>query len=409
MLGLASSASIRHTTATVAELRDIPLAPWRNASAAAVHVDNAAGTDAPYCGVEGKLPCATIRYGVSRALPNATVTVQGGGDPYLGECGGAADALSSSSGIRPAAGASLVVQAAGGPVIIDCEHQGRAFRFNASHMGGIAATPPVPGMGAILRLAGLEVRRGTAPTDGGEDGLGGAIWAHGGGKLVLERCAFTDCAASSGGAVFAQDVRFDATRTSFTRCAVVNAALSGGGANVAFSTDIANLEAVSINACNFTDSVGGTGGGGVCIVFHGHVKGGEVSVVDSRFTNTTAMTPPPSTGGGGLFIGYHSTTDAVTTRVLGCTFVHTRTSFYGGGLLVYHQRLALSPTTLLQRCSFVETCADLGTGGAGVEYFGGASGAVTLVSECDFEGTRAGEVLYLNDDDPHEAPFSGDS
>ena len=44
------------------------------------------------------------------------------------------------------------------------------------------------------------------------------------------------------------------------------------------------------------------------------------------------LTPPPSTGGGGLFIGYHSTTDGATNRVLDCAFDRTRTAFFGGGL-----------------------------------------------------------------------------
>jgi hypothetical protein len=367
-----------------------PPSPWRNAMAVAVDNTNQTAKDAPDCGVAGQPPCRTIRYGVSRALPNATVTVGGGGAPYLGECGGAPDdALSSPSGIQPPAGASLaVVAGVGGPVIIDCAGKGRAFRFNASSTAAAA----VPGKGATLKIAGMEVRNGNAPVAAGEDGNGGAVWAAGGGSLEIEGSVFANGQAGThGGAVCTVDVQLRVSGTSIVQHSATASAKFGGGIYAAFFAEIADLVVVDINASDFTDTHAGSGGGGAYIAFApgSGMTRTTVRVRASHFTNT-ATDSATNGGGGGLLIGYYgATNEEVTTLVLGCSFDRARSGYEGGGLEAYHSTHARRPVTRLEGSSFTRTvAANGGGGGAGIEYYGGATDAQTSVRGCDFEGTR---------------------
>jgi hypothetical protein len=255
---------------SVAVLPAVCVAPWRDAEAVAVDNTDATARDTPECGASGEPPCKTIRYGVSRALPGATITVQGGGEPYLGECGARGPApaptpappmpapptpapspfFSGSSGIR-IDGRSLTVEGVGN-VIIDCENHGRAFRFNASN----TTTGAEPGAGPTLRLAGLEVRNGAAPpTASGEDGSGGAVWAGGGGTLELESVAFVDCAAPArGGGAYAQDVRIHMDGSHFVRTVAVS---DGGGMYLRFDAPVSAINSVTLRDSNFDNCAPG--------------------------------------------------------------------------------------------------------------------------------------------------------
>jgi hypothetical protein len=360
-----------------------PPSPWR--SAMAVAVDNnpaAAAKDVPDCGIAGQPRCLTIRYGVSRALPNATVTVWGGGVPYRGECGGAPDALSSSSGIQPPAGASLTVDGVGGRVVIDCEGQGRAFGFNASS----TSAAPEPGKGATLMLRGLEVRNGNAL-----GGSGGAVTGIGG-TLVLEGTVLTDCKAAQGGGLQLRDGQLRVSGSSFVRCVASNV---GGGICTGIIADLVDLAVIDIYATNFTDTFAVNGGGGAYFTFRagGGVTRTTMCVRNSRFTNTTAFGPNPKHDGkgGGMFIGYFGAqNEDVVTQVLGCVFDRARSAYVGGALWVYHNTHALRPVTLLEGCSFARTVSKTGAGGGTqISYYSGATDAETTVDGCDFEGTRS--------------------
>ena len=366
-----------------------PPSPWCDAAAVAVDNTDAAAKDVPGCGTGGGAPCLTIRYGVSRALANATVTVRGGGRPYLDECG---------SGMQQQTpGSSLTVQGVSGLVTIDCERKGRAFRFNAS---GTAATALMPGAGATLRLVGLEVHNGVAPATGGDDGKGGALWAQGCGSLEVDNCTFVNCTATHGGAIFAHDVRIRMQGSRFLRCTATPSA--GGGMLAEFAASLVSLTAVSIANCEFIDTHSDYGGGGVYVGFLTScaVTDTIVSVCGSSFTRSTAGGIYGA--GGGLDVCYFGGPDeGAVTHVDDCSFDRTGASNMGGGLQVYHNLHANRPVTRVQRCSFSKATAAQG-GGAGISYYGGASGAITLVSACQFTDNSAGAIggggLYLNFD-----------
>jgi hypothetical protein len=399
---LLSSGALSDTAAAV--LAAPPPSPWRNAMA--VTVDNnpaAAAQDVPDCGIVGKPRCLTIRYGVSRALPNATVSVRGGGTPYTGECGGGGDAWSSPSGIQPPAGASLaVVAGAGGPVIIDCEGKGRGFRFNASSTAAV----PAPNVGATFRLVGLEFRNGNSsaaawPAEASE---GGAVWASGGVLEVLDS-TFANCKAlGDGGALHSVDARLIVNGSSFANIVAggssAQLALGGGGAGgamyVRFNSPLAELTSVSIDSSNFTETEGASGGAAY-MVFAGNLADTTVSVSRSRFTNTSTH----KGGGGGLSIRYGAgnTTIAntgVTTIVEGCTFDNATCSRgnTGGGMRVYFNSPALNPVTRLQGCTFSKCHVAFRGQGSGfdITFQEGVSGALTHFDHCNFTDARGSAV-----------------
>jgi predicted outer membrane repeat protein len=368
----------QHTTDAVS-LPAPPPVPWRDAAAVAVDNTPGVGDDNPDCGAPQK-PCATISFGVSRAAAGATVTVRGGGAPYRGECGG--------SGIQPAAGDSLTIVGSGGRAVVDCEGAGRFLRFNASRTTGAAA---MPGAGPTWRLVGLEVRNGKAPTAGGEDGMGGAVWAVGGGALALEGCAFKDCTASQGGALYTNDVQLTVSGSSFVRCATTPD--SGGGMCVRFNADLVGLTAVSIDDSSFTDTASADSGGGARIGFFGNATGTTVLLTGTRFTNTSAITGDGGGFGGGLIVTYFGPAADATTAINGCTFNETRADNTGGGAYIQFTDSADGTTVSLRSTSFTNASAISGSGhgfsgGLQVIYGGLAVNATTAIDGCDFADTR---------------------
>jgi hypothetical protein len=390
-----------------------PPAPWRNAAAVAVDNTDPAAKDAPKCGTPGQPPCHTIRFGVSRAAPGATVTVQGGGAAYLGECGGVpGDVLSSASGIW-IDGDSLTVEGAGGPVIIDCEGKGRAFRFNASSIAALTATP---GTGATLRLAGLEVRNGNAPSAGGEDGNGGAVWASGGGTLWLEDCSFRGCAARQelplsgggaagaagaagrGGAVCATGVQVRASRSDFVQC---HAEGFGGGLSAWYAKKVVNLSAAIIDGCNFTATTCGKSGGGVSVNFSEDAAHVAVDVRQSRFTGSTTM-PGEGTiypAGGGIMVSFAKQTDYVTIAIDGCDFLDTVSGCQGGAVNLQFignsQTSAMSVSDSRFTNSTAGSATQMGCDGGGVfaGYFGTEVDGLNVdIEGCEFKGSAGGSA-----------------
>jgi hypothetical protein len=390
---------------SVAAVLAPPTAPWRTAPAVAV--DNAIGADKPECGANGRPPCKTIRYGVSRALSNATVTVRGGGAPYLGECGGVeGDPLSSASGIQPTAGDSLaIVLAAGGGerAVIDCEGKGRAFRFSAPRtIHGNAK----PGSGAAWQLVGLEVRNGDASA--ADDGTGGAVWAGGGGTLALEGCVFVDCLASQGGAVNTLDVQISVSGSSFVRCT----SSQGGGMNVLFNADLVGLAAASIDGCHFTDtscksSVDICNGGGMVIHFNCSASNTAVVVHRTRFSNSTAISGHGIGYGGGLDIFYAGPADHATTAIVNSDFTDTHADNSGGGAYIDFHNSATSTAVVVRKSRFSNATALTGGGfgfGGGLKiYFGGpVDNATTTITDSNFTDTRvdnSGGGAYIHFED----------
>jgi hypothetical protein len=395
----ATGAGTGGTSAGAALVSPLVSTPWRNAMS--VIVDNnspAAAKDAPRdvpdCGAGGKPPCLTIRYGVSRALPSATVTVRGGGAPYRGECGGASDALSSAMGIRPPGGASLKVEGAGGPVIIDCESNGRAFRFNGSSTYAAA----VPGTGAKLHLAWLEVRNGKAPTAWNEPS-GGAVWAAGGGELELEGCAFSDCTAPAiGGAVFALDVQLSIRNSGFTRCS----ATAGGGLFLDLMANLADLVAASIDGCDFTETHADAGGGAY-IVSRGIATNTTIRVRNSTFTKSTAIKKSGGGFAGGLNIQYVGATDGAITDVDTCDFSDTHSNYVAGGAYLHFAGSATNTMARVRGCRFTNSTALAkgvltAGGGLAILYNSPTEGATTVVDACAFSSTKtdyAGGGAYI--------------
>ena len=106
---------------------------------AAVLVDNGAtdAADAPDCGAASAAPCRTIGYGVRRAQPGGTVSVQGPG-PYLGECVDERGIVISNSVSLAVVGLNASRGVAVGAPVIDCEGAGRAFTYG----DGVAPTRP---------------------------------------------------------------------------------------------------------------------------------------------------------------------------------------------------------------------------------------------------------------------------
>jgi hypothetical protein len=520
-----------HSAASTASLPAPPAVPWRNAAAVAVDNTDPAAQDGPNCGIPGEPPCLSVRQGVLRAVSGGTVTVQGGGEPYLGECGApatptrarrlqamgrtgfatprpaqsaladthygdpcsaggcladeqetalggvdgsycapictvadcpadvpagvtatpscavdaaaggklcalicsptagirdqeAADAqcgdsasckpisgtgictyddcgpspaptpplvptpaptpwFPGSSGIR-IDGISLTVQGVGG-VVIDCENHGRAFRFNASNTTAEAT----PGAGATLRLVGLEVRNGAAPTAVGEDGMGGAVWAGGGGALELDACAFVDCAAAvRAGGVYAQDVQVSVSGSRFERTATPG---WGGGMVMRFDVPVGAIAAVRVSSTNFTDTSSGSLGGGLFLGYVTAVQGGATTIEGCGFFGTRA-----TSNGGGAFLQFGSATNA-TVAVRDSHFIDTSGSVGGGLSLIYYGDVQ-GGSTAIEGCGFVGTRATSGSGGgAYLAFVGSATNATVALRDSHFNGTSGslGGGLFL--------------
>jgi hypothetical protein len=541
--------SSEHMTASTAPTASLPAptaAPWRNA--AAVMVDNTDSTakDDATCGIQGEPPCLSIRQGVLRVVPGGTVTVQGGGAPYRGECGmsaaptpqqssaladthygdpcsaagcladekvmtlggvdgsacgpvctgdtpcptdvpagvtatpncavpsgadtlcalicsptaairdqGAADAqcgdgasckpisgvgictyddcrpspaptppgptpIAGSSGIR-VDGISLTVQGVGG-VVIDCENHGRAFRFNASN----TTVEAIPGVGATLRLAGLEVCNGAAPTADGEDGIGGAVWAGGGGAVEVENCAFTDCVAPThSGGLYAQDVKVRISGSRFSRTRTPG---PGGGVYIRFNVPVTAIDSVNVRGTNFSDT-SGSFAGGMNILYRAAVQGGSTTIEGCGFagtratstggavylgylgstTNTTVTVrntnfndTSAGSGAGGMDLSYAHSVHGGSTTIEGCGFAGTRApdgiGGNGGALFLVYSGSTMNTTVTVRDTNFSDTVSGAAGGGLNLGYFDDVQGGSTTIEGCSFERTRAtgiGGGVYL--------------
>jgi hypothetical protein len=384
-----------------------PTVSWRNATAVAVDNSDPAAKDAPGCGASGNSPCLTIRYGVSRAVSGATVTVLGGGAPYLGECGlpatgaherplsdkrtappippgagftdhgGPTTSIPGSAGIEVSA-TSLTVEGVGGPVTIDCEGRGRAFSFNAAPS---TATAPVgAGGGPKWRLVGLEVRNGIAPATGGkmDAGNGGALFAEGG-TLELDGCTFVDCAAAKlGGAVGTFDTQLNASNSSFVRCSAV----AGGGMFLDFAGGSSNQTAVSIDGCTFTGMRCNGSGGGAYVSFGGRITNTRVSVRDSSFSNSTAISGTGQGNAGGLAVLFNGVSKDATTTIDRCNFTDTQCDNGGGGFQFSTSKEAPATNMMLsvRNSRFTNSMAITGDGF-------GKGGGLSILEEAVTEGS----------------------
>jgi hypothetical protein len=368
----------------------VPPTPRSGLAAAEVAVDNTdpAAKDTDDCGVAGSAPCLTIGQGVLRAAPGATVTVQGGGKAYRGECDG--------SGIATGESLAIVGVGVGGRTVIDCEGKGRFIHF--CWQGGAGLPNPT------LRLAGLDVRNGNASATKDSTsctsmgvGRGGAVRMEYGGALVLEGCSFSDCHAldltdsscdscgGAGGAVFMWSVhQLNVSGSSFMRTGATHV----GGAIFfeSFHDSVVDgLAAVSVDNCSFTNTTSGA----VQLAFFGSVTGTAVRVQGTRFNG-------PSAGLHLIFGGEGAITENATVAIDDCEFANTR----GAGVAIADTAgecaagveflgPAIGTTTSVLRTRFVNTSTDANGSGLYVTYDGYAKNTITEISSCNFTHTHA--------------------
>jgi hypothetical protein len=366
-----------------------PASSWRNATAVAVDNTDPTAQDAPGCGAGGNPPCLTIHYGVSRAVSGATVTVQGGGKPYTIHSQHGGDPtlpVPGGAGIE-VHGASLTVEGVGGPATIDCEGKGRAFSFSAGP-GSSALAVAGAGAGPEWRLAGLEVRNGIAPATGGkvDAGNGGALFAEGG-TLELDGCTFGDCAAAQlGGAVGTFGTQVKASNSSFAGCS----AIAGGGMFLDFPGGASSQTAASIDGCSFTGMRCTGSGGGVHVALNGATTNMRVSVRDSNFTSSTAISGTGQGDGGGLTVTFNGVSKDATTTIDGCNFVDTHCDNIGGGFAFSVAKKATDMKLSVRNSRFINSTAITGDG------FGQGGGLAVL--ETGFDGSEHSTYEIVNSD-----------
>jgi hypothetical protein len=376
-------------------------------------VDNtdASANDTQGCGVPPAAPCRTIGYGVAQALARVTssagyptVRVQGGGDPYLGECSNstAGNFLQDDDGDPPPpqdfCGRGIMVDpprslavvglnvsrgsgASVGAPVIDCEGLGRAFTFGKGYWGRIGKgehddDDKIPEAEAQLVLEGLVVRNGRAcnPVLGYEDasGLdsGGAVWASA--PLVLRYCVFEGCQCTSssgfgsGGAVYVKNAHLNAEGSDFEDCSTTRAlganqsSVGGGAVSVScLKSDVAvvlsscRFENTSCDIANANANGGGNGGGAVLLFADSSLNYNEgganftATIANSTFTGCSAGIGD----GGAVALTYGGTLSASfldgSMYVTGSTFSACTAGGVGGALALRAQVSGTSGISLV--------------------------------------------------------------
>jgi uncharacterized membrane protein YgcG len=353
---------------------------------------NATASNVQGCGVGSAKPCRSIGYGVAQALEQAasdvphTVLVQGGGAPYLGECGGHCNYSVHSSGcgiVIPLSASFAVVGlntsrsgALVGAPVIDCADEGRAFTFAdmgvvraAVTVGAPASSAAVGGVGvpSQLVLEGLVVRNGTASAGGtftcsDYECFGGAVWA--GGALVLRRCAFESCSATyGGGAVFVKNAGLVAEDSCFTEC---KSGSSGGGVFVDFeTTEPKTGTTIALEGCRFvnTTTSGSYGGGGLSVWFDSAATTNvTTSIAGSFFTGCSATAG--NGNGGAVAVTHNAIATGSVSTVTGSNFSTNAANGNGGAMALSVPAGSTSVSLVVKHCNFVDNVAN-GSGGGG--------------------------------------------
>ena len=199
-------------------------------------------------------------------------------------------------------GVYLLSEAGADLTIIDCQNAGRAFVLAGSEPPGTT-------------IEGFTVRNGAAPTSGETAGWGGAIYCANSAPAILG-CAFEDCYAEYGGAMYCGISAIMAV----VSCEFVgNEALYYGGSIYCYGSD------VDIAKCDFEENVAGISGGGVCCK-----TGTIVHISDCDFVDNFAA------DGGGIYVGTFDsggTEPENPSKIFYCRFKRNSAS-RGGGIFI---------------------------------------------------------------------------